>query len=148
MRCAGGGVAAGSGARDDGTAPSHSSALPSPGAAFAGTGAPPALPRPRPRARPSAAASPRPAAGARGPAEVAPAATPPAHRVLLDRHGESVTANGTNVFHGTCRLSVEPSSTTQAPSKFRKKHSTVRLGIAAFKNSEARPSSARLWAAS
>src|SRR5881409_2566761 len=31
MRCAGGGVA-GAGARDDGTAPSHSSALPSPGA--------------------------------------------------------------------------------------------------------------------
>src|SRR3989454_5903496 len=86
MRCAGGGVAAGSGARDDGTAPSHSSALPSPGAVFAATGAPPALPRPRPRARPSAAASPRRAAGARGPAEVAAAAPPPtpAHH-LVDR---------------------------------------------------------------
>src|SRR6266481_9489545 len=84
MRCAGGGVASGSGARDDGTAPSHSSALPSPGAAFAGTGAPPALPRPRPRARPSAAASPRRAAGARGPAEVAAAAPPPTpvHRLV------------------------------------------------------------------
>ncbi len=50
-------------------------------------GSPPALPRPRPRARPSAAASPRKAAGARGPAEVAAAATPPAHRVLLDLEG-------------------------------------------------------------
>src|SRR5207253_5277209 len=43
----------------------------------ASAGAPPALPRPRPRARPLAGASPRQAAGARGPAEVAAAAPPP-----------------------------------------------------------------------
>src|SRR5882724_5451478 len=59
----------------------------------ASAGAPPALPRPRPRARPLAGASPGRAAGARGPAEVAPAAPPPTrttHRPLYVRRTPNV----------------------------------------------------------
>src|SRR5207248_8118968 len=50
------------------------------GAGRGRAGVPPPRPRPRPRARPPGEASPRKAAGARGPAEVAAGPPPPAPR--------------------------------------------------------------------